>query len=145
MRFFQSKKSLLCKFAISSMQRFSIERCLCPEILLRFFLYSCVTKGIRLQSAVLPFQLICCCISQDFLTVSCKIFNFSHRILPTVLLVQLVTKGGNFTPSKIYLSSLWSFELGDTRTKHNQLPAIIWNFMMMEKAASSRWLYYNNK
>jgi len=34
---------------------FLIERYLCPEILVWFFLYNYVAKGIRLPSAVLPF------------------------------------------------------------------------------------------
>ena len=54
-KFVQSKKSLFCSVAISSQRRFSIESCLCPEILVWFFLYSYVTEGIRLRSAVLPF------------------------------------------------------------------------------------------
>ena len=49
----QSKK-YSDKFAIRSKRRFSIERCLCPEILIWSFLYSYVTKRIRLRSAVLP-------------------------------------------------------------------------------------------
>jgi len=57
---FQSKKSAFAKFAVSSKRRFPIESCLCPEILVWFFLYSYVTNCIRLRSAVLRFLLICC-------------------------------------------------------------------------------------
>ena len=52
---FSLRSQYFDKFAISSKRRFSIERCLCPEIFVWFFLYSYVTKHIRLRSAVLPF------------------------------------------------------------------------------------------
>jgi len=53
--FFSLRSQCFAKFARSRKRRFSNERRLCPEILVRFFLYSYVTKGIRLRSAVLPF------------------------------------------------------------------------------------------
>ena len=49
--FFSLRTQYFAKFAISSKRRFSIERCLCPEILVWSFLYSYVTKDIRLRSA----------------------------------------------------------------------------------------------
>jgi len=52
---FSLRSQYFAKLAISSKRRVSIERCLCPEILVWFFLYSYVTKGIRLRSVVLPF------------------------------------------------------------------------------------------
>ena len=44
--------------------------------------------------------------------------------------VSTVFQDETFTPSssKIHFSSLKPFYLGNTSTKHNQLPAIIWNF-----------------
>jgi len=35
--------------------------------------------------------------------------------------------------------------LGKTRTKHKQMPAIIWIFLWCKEASSSSWLYYENK
>jgi len=49
------RSQYFAKIAISSKRRFSTERCLCPKIIVWLFLYSCVAKGIRLRSAVLPF------------------------------------------------------------------------------------------
>ena len=54
-KIFQSKNQHFAKFAISRKRTFPIERCLCPNILVWFFLYSYVTKGIKLRSAMLPF------------------------------------------------------------------------------------------
>jgi len=53
--FFNLRNQYFVKFAVISKQRFSIEGCLCPEILVWFFLYSYITKGIKLRSAVLLF------------------------------------------------------------------------------------------
>jgi len=50
--FFSLRSHYSAKFAISSKRRFSTERRLRPEILLRFFLYSYATKGLRLWPAV---------------------------------------------------------------------------------------------
>jgi len=57
--FLNLRNQYFAKFSVSSKQRFSIEDCLCPEILVWLFLYSYITKGIRLRSVVLPFKLIC--------------------------------------------------------------------------------------
>ena len=48
---FSLRSQYFAKFATSRKRSFSIERCLRPEILVWFFLYSYVTKGIRLRSA----------------------------------------------------------------------------------------------
>ena len=46
---FSLRSQYFAKVAISSKRRFSIERCLCPEILVWFFLYSHVAKGISFK------------------------------------------------------------------------------------------------
>jgi len=51
--FFNLRSQYFANLATSSKRWFSIERRLSPEILVGFFLYSYVTKGIRLRSAVL--------------------------------------------------------------------------------------------
>jgi len=53
--FFSLRSQYFAKFAVSSSRRLLSERCLYPEILAWFFLYSYVTKGMRLQSAVMAF------------------------------------------------------------------------------------------
>jgi len=52
--FLSLRSQYLAKFAINSKGRFSIDLCLCPEIVVWFFLYRYVAKGV-LRSAVLPF------------------------------------------------------------------------------------------
>jgi len=53
--FFSQRSQYFAKFAIRRKRRFSVEHWLCPETLVWISLYSYVTKGMRLPSAVLLF------------------------------------------------------------------------------------------
>jgi len=70
-------KSVFCYICrVSSKRRFSIERCLCPEILVFFFLYSYEQKALDCGQQWCHFSWFAAK-PQDFLTVSCKIFNLA--------------------------------------------------------------------
>ena len=67
----------------------------------------------------------------DFLAGFYQPFGrFSRQQIPDQKLVWTVFQHENVYPffMEKYTSSLWRFQLGNTKKKHNWLPVIIWNF-----------------
>ena len=92
--FFSLRSQYFAKFAKSSKRRFLIERCLYPEILVWFFLYSYVANGIGLRSSVSTIHSPCHVTVRTGESKDSSTDPLSAPVLPTG--IYIYTKFQNF-------------------------------------------------